>query len=85
LNLRPSGYEPADRALPYSPLLPCSTAELLKLVTFVTSRFVFYLAMREITAPFTAQRAMQNDIPRFVNDARRKRAPRAALMSGVPI
>ena len=66
LNLRPSGYEPQEGALPYSLLVPCSTADKAIRATFVTSRVVFYRAMREITALFAAQRSMQDDKPRSV-------------------
>ena len=46
LNLRPSGYEPAARALPYSPVLPCSTADEALRAAFVTPTPVYLRAVR---------------------------------------
>jgi hypothetical protein len=73
LNLRPSGYEPAVRALPCSRLVPCSTADQGLRATFVTSRVAYSRPVRNNTAQFTAPRAMQNDMPRSVTIAGNKR------------
>jgi hypothetical protein len=67
-------------------LVSCSTAHKAIRATFVTSRVVFYRAMREITAPFTAQRAMQNDIPRSVTIAGTSASRSTqSVVAGIPV
>jgi len=68
LNLRPSGYEPAQCRTFWSRLLPCSTADEAIRATFVTSSPVPSRRVRQTTAPSTAPRAMQNDRARSVPD-----------------
>ena len=63
LNLRPSGYEPSERALLYSPLLPRRTADVAIRAMPVTSRPVYSRALPIHTAEFTAPLAMHNDAP----------------------
>ena len=66
MNLRPSGYEPAEGALPYFLLLPCSTADKAIRAPRVTSSPFLSRALRNHTAEFTAPFAMQGDAPRCV-------------------
>jgi len=64
LNLRPSGYEPAQRRTFWSRVLPCSTADEAIREALVTSTPVLSRPVRQRTAPFTAPRAMQAAAPR---------------------
>ena len=56
----------AKGSLPYSLLVPFSTADKAVHAALVTSRVVFSRALPERTAELTAPRAMQSDIPRWV-------------------
>ena len=76
------GYEPAKVALPYSRLLPCSTADEVARVTFMTSSPIHSRVLPENTAPFTAARAMQNDMPRCVGLHGRVRVLVALVLGG---
>ena len=71
LNLRPSGYEPAQCRTFSSRLLPCSTGDEAFRASVVTSTPVLPHPVRRRTAPFTAPRAVQSDAPRCVNRASR--------------
>jgi hypothetical protein len=83
LNLRPSGYEPAQCRDLWSFLLPCSPADEAIRASFVTSTPVPSRPVRRSTAPLTAPRAMHSDSSRTV--ARKRKAPRSpASAASVP-
>jgi hypothetical protein len=55
-------------ALPYSRLVPCSTADKAVRATVVTSSPAYSRPLRDHWAEFTAPYAIQNDTPRGVRN-----------------